>query len=151
MHHNNLDSQTVFSHACQIATSMIWLAEAINYMIYNGIQVFRGNYPKPQYLNIRICLISDLKMVLNARFEITAPLSNSAMTISVFLPFHRQMESKAPLFHSERGKMGQERLWKNIAKYVWRPRTSIEKVMVRKAMNGGIWMLSVSAIKVGQR
>lgn len=99
MHRNNLDSQTVFSHACQIATSMIWLAEAISYMIYNEIQVFSGNYPKPQYLNIRICLISDLKMVLNARFEITAPLSNTVQWLSVFsCHFTNKWRVKRPYF-----------------------------------------------------
>lgn len=51
MRHKNLDSQTIFSHAFQIATSMISLAEAVNYMVYNEIQVFNANYPKPQYLN----------------------------------------------------------------------------------------------------
>lgn len=57
-------------------------------------------------------------MVLKVHFEITAPLSKSVMTISIFLPFYRQMESKMLPFHSERGKIELKRLWKNIAKNI---------------------------------
>lgn len=51
MHHGNLDSQMIFSHACQIATSMICLAEAVNCMICNDFQVLSDNSHETQYLN----------------------------------------------------------------------------------------------------